>query len=107
MRGTFTDARKFNQNLNHWDVSKVEGEGLVEMFLNAHEFNGQLTSWDTSKVTSFYRMFKEAVKFNQPLPWNVSAVTASMCAAPDATARRVRARAHQRVPPCARQGEHV
>ena len=62
-----------------WDVSNVEGDGLMQMFHYAHEFNSPLIGWDTSKVASLHKTFAEAAKFNQPLPWNVSAV-GDMCA---------------------------
>ena len=35
-------------------------------------FDQPLDGWDVSRVTNMNYMFRRALKFNQPLPWNVS-----------------------------------
>jgi hypothetical protein len=50
---------------------------MNSVFFNNHIFNHPLR-WNTASVTTMYRMFKSARKFNQPLDydgWNTALVT--------------------------------
>ena len=70
----FYYATKFNQNLNNWDVSKVNN--MSGMFRAAFLFNQDISSWNVSNVTDMSQMFYEATLFNQDISsWNVSSVT--------------------------------
>ncbi|MEA1784998.1 BspA family leucine-rich repeat surface protein, partial [Arenibacter sp. GZD96] len=74
MTGTFGVASIFNQPLDNWDVSNVTNMSL--MFFRTNDFNQNLNSWNTGNVTSMSRMFEDAKAFNSPLNnWDVSAVT--------------------------------
>ena len=69
----FHFAEKFNQPVQHWNVSAVTK--MNDMFNTASSFNQPLEKWDMSNVTTIRRMFKQASAFNQPLgKWNVSNV---------------------------------
>jgi hypothetical protein len=72
----FHAAKRFNQPLNHWDVSKVES--MKFMFYEAKAFNQPLSRWDIHNVRSMSHMFAFAVSFNQPLhTWRIREVTFS------------------------------
>ncbi|MGC1203782.1 MAG: BspA family leucine-rich repeat surface protein, partial [Flavobacteriaceae bacterium] len=74
MTATFGVTTIFNQPLNNWDVSNVTNMAL--MFFRTNDFDQDISSWDTSKVTNMSRMFEDAKAFNQPVNmWNVDAVT--------------------------------
>ncbi len=97
MSAMFFSVSNFNQDLNTWDVSRVENmtamfNGLVNfdgnvswgdigevtsmknMFEGASSFNQPLIWTDISKVKTMNGMFRNATKFNQPLNWDVSKV---------------------------------
>lgn len=65
MSSMFRGATSFNQPLNHWDTSAIEG--MVATFQDATAFNQPLDGWDTSSVVSMLAMFYYAPAFNQPL----------------------------------------
>ena len=70
----FRYANSFNQDLSHWDVSRVTDMG--GMFGVAVSFNQDLSKWDVSRVTDMGAMFSVAKSFNQDLSnWDVSRVT--------------------------------
>jgi len=72
----FHKAKKFNQPIGNWDVSKVTDMRM--MFYNATIFNHPIGNWDVSKVTDMSEMFSslESLDFNQPIGnWDVSKVT--------------------------------
>ena len=74
MYGMFGVASKFNQPLNSWDVSNVTNMNF--MFAIANEFNQDISSWNVGNVVDMARMFQQTDSFNQPLnSWNVSNVT--------------------------------
>ncbi len=67
----FLNCKKFNTNINHWDVSHVAR--FSQMFQGADIFNQPLNNWDVSKGTDFYGMFRDCKKFNQNISnWDVS-----------------------------------
>lgn len=73
MRGTFTDAKAFNQPIGTWNTALVVD--MAEMFSNASTFNQPIGSWNTAAVTTFSSMFYKATAFNQSLTtWNTAAV---------------------------------
>jgi len=86
MADMFNTAVAFNQDVSSWNVSNVTNmgsmfEGAV-LFNNGDPGNNGANSlyWTdgsgTSRVTSMYRMFLSAAKFNQDVSsWNVSSVT--------------------------------
>ena len=96
--GMFHGARRFSQDLEHWDVSNVTDmsnlfrssafngsvnnwdtanvTNMKNIFFGAFNFNQSLNNWDISSLTDMSYMFYQASKFNQPLDnWNVSSVT--------------------------------
>lgn len=74
LEGIFSNATKFNGNLNSWDVSTVTN--FRAAFRDASAFNGDISSWDVSAATSMQEMFYNASVFNQDLSkWDVSSVT--------------------------------
>ena len=98
----FFEADSFNQNINNWDVSKVESmvgmfEGdiipittfnqpldswnvgnvrnMERMFDHNNSFNQNINNWDVSRVENMTAMFNNATSFNQPLNgWDVGNV---------------------------------
>ena len=86
MGGMFQGASSFNQNISQWNVHNVQY--MIYMFLDAKSFNKSINTntvirddgttyeaWDVSSVTNMKEMFKNAIKFNQPLnSWDVSSV---------------------------------
>jgi len=74
MSNMFYDARVFNQSLENWDVSN--STDMSRMFYNAHKFNGKIENWDVSHVRDMSYMFGFTNKFNQNISnWDVSNVT--------------------------------
>ena len=74
MSGMFSAAKKFNQPIEHWDVSNITNMSV--MFSRAESFNQPLENWNVSNVTDMNHMFSIARSFNQPLEkWDVSNVT--------------------------------
>lgn len=64
---TFYNCHKFNQDISHWDVSRVTS--MTEMFRGSG-FNKPLNNWNVSSLICADGMFSES-KFNQPLNnWN-------------------------------------
>ena len=73
LRGTFSDARTFNQDISSWNVSNVTD--MSRMFSDAYAFNQDISTWDVSNVTDMSRMFSDARAFNQEIGrWDVSLV---------------------------------
>ena len=69
----FSECQKFNQPINHWDVSNKIIYGL---FNNCSNFNQPLDNWDTSAITNMYAIFQGASVFNQDLSsWDTSSAT--------------------------------
>ncbi|REH46422.1 gliding motility-associated-like protein [Tenacibaculum gallaicum] len=74
MRGMYSGTSIYNQPLNNWDVSNVTN--MNYMFGSASEFNQDIGNWNTGNVTNMGGMFQNAEVFNQNLNnWNVSNVT--------------------------------
>lgn len=72
--GFFFNCKKFNQNIDGWDVSNIQN--FARMLDSCSVFDQSLASWDTSKATNLDRMFRKAAVFNQPLnTFNTSNVT--------------------------------
>ena len=71
MKEMFHVAVRFNQPIDHWNVSNVKD--MSDMFLQAESFNQPLNSWNVSNVTDMSSMFVYADKFNKPLTnWDVT-----------------------------------
>ena len=71
MNSMFDFPIRFNQPLDHWDVSNVQN--MSYMFNNADRFNQPLHTWDVSNGNQMSGMFAQTENFNQPLhTWNVS-----------------------------------
>ena len=69
--GMFMNCRNFNQNINNWNVSKLEYAN--SMFEECWNFNHPLDKWNTSSLISTASMFKHCINFNQNINnWNVS-----------------------------------
>ena len=63
----------FNQDISHWDTSKVTD--MSDMFSGASVFNQNISNWNTSNVTSMRGMFARASVFNQDIGnWDTSKV---------------------------------
>ena len=83
MSQMFRDATSMNENINHWDTSKITNMSYLfsggwwdgtKIVYSA--FNQPLNNWNTSAVTNMSGMFSYATAFNQPLTnFNTSAVT--------------------------------
>ncbi len=65
MASMFSICRKFNGNINNWDVSNVAN--MTSMFSSTSIFNQPLDTWNVSNVTNMSYMFSSAVEFNQDL----------------------------------------
>ena len=69
----FYNCKKFNQNINNWDVSNVTN--MNDMFENCSIFNQNLSSWKTGNVKDMKHMFWKCSAFNQNINnWDVSKV---------------------------------
>jgi len=61
-------------HISSWDTSKVSD--MSELFKNKIKFNQPIGDWDVSNVTDMSSMFSDAAAFNQPIGnWNVGNVT--------------------------------
>lgn len=70
----FSKAKKFNGNINNWDVSNVTN--ISFLFRDAYLFNQPLDNWDVSNVNNINGAFFGAKAFNQNInSWNISNVT--------------------------------
>ncbi len=85
LRFMFSDASKFNQGLNNWDVSEVSN--MMGMFNGASQFNGDISGWDVGKLRTVSHfstsnnngMFMGAAKFIQDISgWEIQGIT-NMC----------------------------
>ena len=65
MDNMFFSAKKFNQNISHWNTSNVTN--MSSMFNDASTFNQDISQWNTSNVTTMVLMFYDARAFNQDL----------------------------------------
>ncbi|WP_286757343.1 BspA family leucine-rich repeat surface protein, partial [Roseivirga sp. UBA838] len=73
LKGMFSGAENFNDDISHWDVSRVTD--MSEMFKSASSFNADLSNWDVSNVTNMQEMFSGASAFNGDISqWDVSKV---------------------------------
>ena len=76
LKSTFRGSN-FNQDVNHWDVSRVTNmSGTFRADFDGEQiYNQPLDKWDVSKVTNFFGMFassSENTSFNQDISgWNV------------------------------------
>ena len=77
MDSTFSEAELFNQDLDNWDVSNVTNMDWT--FAGdgvSSAFNGNISNWDVSSVITMDTMFYGATAFNQDISaWDVSSVT--------------------------------
>ena len=70
MISLFKDKNQFNEDISHWDVSRVTS--MQYMFSFAYSFNSDISNWDVSRVTSMQNMFLNALDFNQNIgSWDV------------------------------------
>ena len=61
-------------HISSWDTSNVTN--MSELFKNKIKFNQPIGDWDVSNVTDMSSMFSDAAAFNQPIGnWNVGNVT--------------------------------
>ncbi|MDO4726084.1 MAG: BspA family leucine-rich repeat surface protein [Porphyromonadaceae bacterium] len=99
MKGLFSNATLFNQNIGRWNTEAVTDmsfmferagafnkeidswntanvKNMNNMFYYSTSFDRSLNSWDVSKVISMKLMFYKAEKFNQSLDaWKLKALT--------------------------------
>ncbi len=74
MQSMFQSATAFNQDINHWDTSKIRS--MNSMFAGASAFNQDIGDWDTGAVNNMLSMFSGARAFNQNIgAWNTGMVT--------------------------------
>ena len=74
MTGLFESATSFNQDISSWNVINVTN--MDGMFFSATNFNQDIGSWNVANVISMNDMFLSATNFNQNISsWNVSRVT--------------------------------
>ena len=64
MNRMFNEARKFNQDIGGWDVSKVNQ--MTRMFKNAWVFNQDLTQWDVRKIRHVPKVFTNSSNITWP-----------------------------------------
>jgi surface protein len=65
MEGMFYIAKKFNQPIGKWNVSKVTN--MSYMFADAESFNRPINRWDVSKVVNIKHMFSNSFSFKKKL----------------------------------------
>ena len=82
----FNGAIAFNQNISHWDVSKVttmngtfSGATLFNNGDTSGNFTKPLTDWRAPKCIDFTRMFNSATSFNQNISNLVNTTNVSAC----------------------------
>jgi surface protein len=74
-------------HISSWDTSKVTD--MSELFKNKIKFNQPIGDWDVSNVTNMGYMFSDAEAFNQPIGnWDVGNVTNMNNMFSDAEGRR-------------------
>ena len=74
MQSMFQSATAFNQDINHWDTSKIRS--MNSMFAGASAFNQDIGDWDTGAVNNMLSMFSGASAFNKNIgDWNTGMVT--------------------------------
>jgi len=70
----FRDSYMNDSNISNWDVSGVTS--MYRIFYNAEKFNQPLNTWKVGNVKNMYGIFQRAFVFNQNLDsWDVSGVT--------------------------------
>jgi surface protein len=81
MSTLFQGATTFNEDISHWDTSKVTNmnrmfaSGVLGSLPTNTAFNQNINIWDTSKVVNMSGMFYSASSFNQPIEdWDTSKV---------------------------------
>ncbi len=75
LRRIFYNAKKFNQDINIWDVTNVTD--MYCTFESAVIFDQPLNNWNVSNVTNMHGMFQAANAFNNDITnWDVRNVTA-------------------------------
>jgi hypothetical protein len=73
LSGLFSGCGILNQNINNWDVSKIDNISYI--FSRASSFNQPLDNWNVGNVIIASGAFQFASSFNQPINnWNVSNV---------------------------------
>ncbi len=65
--------KRFNGDINYWDVSNVTS--LKTTFRDNNVFTGNISSWDVSNVTDMRETFRGAVFNGDITSWDVSSVT--------------------------------
>jgi surface protein len=71
---SFNGCNQFNQPLNNWNTSNMNN--MTGTFYGATAFNNNISGWNVSNVTDMTAAFSEATAFNQPIGnWNASKVT--------------------------------
>ncbi len=65
MHCMFCNAKKFNSNINTWDVSCLRDMGY--MFCDAHAFNGNIPNWNIQPATRYHAIFRHVTRYN----WNL------------------------------------
>lgn len=71
----FQSCSNFNQNLEHWDMSKVTS--IKGMFAGCSNYNQPLNGWNLINVTDMTKALSRCSIFNQPLNnWKVDNVIA-------------------------------
>lgn len=69
----FANAKKFDADLNNWNVETITS--MAGTFANALKFEGDISQWDVNKVTDMSYMFNNAPVFNADLSdWKVASV---------------------------------
>ncbi|QNI21147.1 hypothetical protein [Vibrio phage vB_pir03] len=63
------DRTEFDWDIDSWNMSRVTRADYL--FAGCEIYNRPMDSWDTSALVSAVGMFKDAVDFDQALPWDL------------------------------------